>query len=171
VEGLVHFKTKGGERKTMSYFVYVSHKRPVEAFEIAEQLMKSGHYPFVPQLNKLIAGRKDAEWENYFKMWLLRCDFIFLTSSFREHERDWAIDNKISIVNTMSDLSFLKLPPFRELGREFGVEIAELLPEDEEWRKMSKDEAHKCLTNVAGVGANPLTVGLVALKAWDMQRR
>ncbi len=52
----------------MSMFVYISHKDPVEAIIAAKALMASGHYPFIPQLNKLVVGRSDKEWQNYFKV-------------------------------------------------------------------------------------------------------
>jgi hypothetical protein len=155
----------------MGYFVYVSHKRPVDAFVAAEKLMNHGHFPFVPQLNKLVAGRKDPEWENYFKMWLFRCDCILLTERFREHERDWAVSNKIPVVTSVVGVNDIRLPPFAELGREFGMEVASLLPKSEEWRKRSREDLSKEFQDAAGLGRDPVEFSVLALKAWDMKKR
>ncbi len=151
----------------MSYFVYISHRDPVDALVVARKAMEHGHYPFVPQLNKLIPGRKDEAWENYFKMWLFRCDVIYLTPSYRKHEQDWAVSCEIPVVINLQELNSLKLQPYIGLGTEFGKAVSKDLPEDEEWRKRDKAEVLKELTDVAGLGADPLKVGQLVIKAWD----
>lgn len=151
----------------MGYFIYVSHRDTVEALVTAKELMIQGHFPFVPQLNRLIQGRQDAEWENYFKMWLFRCDAIYLTPSFRPHEKLWAMENKIPIVNGMREVLSIKLPPFGELGRKFGERVAEHLDPEENWRKKDKKDVLKDFENAIGIGHDPLHIGALALVAWD----
>ena len=153
----------------MSFFVYVSHRRPVEAFEAAEQLMNNGHFPFVPQLNKLIQGRKDEAWEHYYKMWLFKCDCIFLTPSYREHELDWAMTNDVPVTSKIAEVNDLKLPPFAELGRRFGEKVATLLPTDESWRKVAPGTVIKEYDYMTSRGS-ALEVAAEALKVWDRQK-
>jgi len=151
----------------MSYFVYVSHKNVVQALVTAEQLMENGCYPFVPQLNRLVENRSDSEWVNYYKMYLLKMDILFLTKSFRPHEKDLALENKIPIISNIKSISSIELSPYIGLGHEFGKEVAKFLPENENWRKKTKDELMKIFTNVCGIGADPLEVARMALMVWD----
>jgi hypothetical protein len=153
----------------MGHFVYVSHRDVVEALTVSKELVASGHYPFVPQLNRLVAGRSDKEWENYFKMWLFRCDCIYLTPSYREHELAWASENSIPRVFSMRELERLTLPPFGELGRKFGEKCAEKLPSDESWRKLDKAEARKHFEGFVGLGRDPVEIGSLCLCMWDRQ--
>jgi hypothetical protein len=139
----------------------------VEALTAAKAIMQNGHYPFVPQLNRLISGRTDQQWENYFKMWLLRCEVLYLTQSFRQHERIWAADEHMPIVRDIGGLNSLTLPPFGELGRKFGEQVARQLPEDERWRKMPKEEVIKDFERIAGLGSEPLVCAAHALRVWD----
>jgi hypothetical protein len=151
----------------MGFYIYVSHKDTVEALVAAKELMQKGHFPFVPQLNRLVAGKTDAEWENYFKMWLFRCDCIYLCVTHRPHEVAWARENKVPVCSKMSDVDNLTLPKFGELGRRFGEQCASLLETNEGWRQGSKEDEVKKFEDLVGLGRKPLTVGVAALKAWD----
>jgi hypothetical protein len=151
----------------MGYFVYVSHRDTVKALTVSKELMIHGHFPFVPQLNRLISGRTDAEWENYFKMWLFRCDAIFLTPSYREHEKVWAKENNVPVFSSLKELHAFKFPPFSELGRKFGEKVATKLDVNEFWRKCSKEEVVKNFEHVAGLGSDPIKVAALALMVWD----
>lgn len=151
----------------MSLFVYVSHRDTVEALVAAKELITCGHFPFIPQLNRLIAGRSNEEWENYFKMWLFRCDCILLTESSRRHEEAWAMENKLPICKSVKDVNNIKLPPFGELGRKFGERVASILAPNEEWRTGSIEDEEQRFKMVAGVGADPILVAARALMLWD----
>jgi len=155
----------------MSFFVYVSHKDKIHALARSQELMEQGHFPFVPQLNRWVHGMTDAQWENYFKMWLFRCDALWKTQSFRQHEVDWAVANNIPVVTSFSELGNIKVPPFAELGKEFGMKCASMLPKNEEWRRMDEADVKKQLTNLCGLGAQAIDVGVLALKAWDRRQR
>lgn len=151
----------------MSLFVYVSHRDTVEALVAAKELITCGHFPFIPQLNRLIAGRSNEEWENYFKMWLFRCDCILLTESSRRHEEAWAMENKLPICKSIKDVNCVKLPPFGELGRKFGEACAAKLSTDEAWRMASKEEIERHGSGIFGLGTDPLNAGAAALMVWD----
>lgn len=156
----------------MSMFIYISHKKPIEALIAAEALMDKGYFPFIPQLNKLLPGRSDKQWEDYFKMWLFKCD-IYLCNSYRPHELAWATENHIQYARNILDVERIKLPPFGELGRKFGEEVAFSLDPKESWRTKSRDEVLKEFENTCGnivAGSNdPMTVARLALQAWDRE--
>ena len=148
-------------------FIYISHRDPVEAIVAARDLMKFGHYPFIPQLNKLVAGKTDDEWQRYFKMWMFRCDCLFACVSARTHEIMWAKENKIPVCADYTHVNTLKLPPYGELGRKFGEEVATKLPLNEAWRTLQAEEVKRQFEDKCGLGADPVTVGRFALQAWD----
>jgi len=153
----------------MSYFVYISHRDPVEAILAARHLMQSGYFPFVPSLNKLVAGKTDEQWQNYYKNWMFRCDCVLLTETFRTHEKQWAMEIKLPICSSVEQVFQLLLPPFAELGRKFGEACALHLDKKEDWRKYNKEEALKQFHNLCGLGAKPLEIGVCALQAWDRE--
>lgn len=155
----------------MSFFVYVSHKDPVHALIAVRSLMENGHLPFMPALNKLIPGRTDKEWENYFMMYLLRMDAMLMTESYREHEKNWAIVNDIPVCASVREVNDLKLPPFRDLGKEFGETIVKLLSKKEAWRKKTLEEVQKEYSDMVGLGRPPEVVAAKALELWDRRRR
>lgn len=155
----------------MSIRIYVSHTDPVHGLLAARRIMELGGYPFVPQLNKLITGRSDDEWTRYYKMWALQCEVMLLTESYRPHEAEFARENKIPTVSNVQDAMMIKLPPFAELGRKFGEQVAEGIV-SEAWRNLSITEANKQFDDVSGLGAHadPLHVARLALFAWDRQK-
>jgi len=153
----------------MSFFVYISHRRPVDAIVVAEQLIIRGHFPFIPQLNKLIPGRSDEEWENYFKMWLFKCDVLYCTRQPRLHEIDWALSNHIPVVSSLIELDDVKTPPFRELGREFGEAVSNIMT-DSKWQEVSTDMIRIDFERRCGTGANPLDIGVYALQLWERNK-
>ena len=151
----------------MSIFVYISHQDPIHALVACQELMTQNAYPFVPQLNKLVVGRTDEEWIRYYQMWMLKCDVVLATKSQRAHELAFARENKKPIAFSVAEAVAVQLPPFAELGRQFGEACAELLPKDEGWRRDTKEDALHQFGNIVGLGRDPLYIGIEALKAWD----
>ena len=154
----------------MGFFVYVSHRDVVHALEASRQLMKHGHYPFVPHLNRWVDGLPEYEWENHFKMWLFRCDILFCTQSYRNNEVAWARELKMPIVYTIDGMDRVVLPKYRELGRQFGEACALALERsdpNEEWRRPSPERAQIDFEQYLGDVQTPINVAVAALKAWD----
>jgi hypothetical protein len=134
--------------------------------------MEVGGYPFVPQLNKLIPGRSDEEWVKYYQIWALQSEVMLLTESYRPHEAAFARENKIPTATSVQEAMTIKLPPFAELGRKFGEEVAAGF-EGEGWRQQSVEEVNKIFDDMVGTGAHkvPLLVARLSLQVWDRQKR
>lgn len=150
------------------FFTYISFTDPIEGITAARDLMQAGHFPFLPQLNKLVVGRSDEQWVKYYQMWLLRCDCIFATAHAREHEVQFANANKIPWCNTIDKVNRLQLPPYDELGRRFGVAVARMIKPGDNWQQLDVDQLRRDVDDVIGLGLDRMGVAVKILKHWDV---
>lgn|SRR5665647_1259856 len=89
-----------------------------KAFDIALELMKKGHYPYIPHASHFIdlyAQEKgmNLSWDYWIKFddaWVTSCDALFYISSSRgaDIELDRAIELGLEIFNDLSEVLSLE---------------------------------------------------------------
>lgn len=150
----------------MSTRVYISHKDPVDALIAGRDLMLRGSRPFVPQLNKLIPGLSDKQWEDYYKIWMIQCDCVLKTKTFREHELSWAREEKVPIVDNIDDAVNLIIHPQKENLRVFAREL-----ESQDLAYDKEPERKPGLTITAVDYAEPLALAAAGFRIWARRRK